>query len=774
MKRTLRKTRTPRRISPWIAQAVLGTGVLVAVSFSCARSPVQSPLAVILTAPDAPTGPEKVDQPHPSDGPPVESYAEAIRRRQFDVAAELIDAATEDEQSTPEVRYARALVALELGDVETALRKIDHLEMDFPAFSAEAKQVREEAARRSRDVTLMGALVESTAPGHQLLIAEAYEHNESLVEARRLADAVIAKVEQSKKKDDHLLSARAHALRARTLEAEGKKSEAARELLWLAVHAPSIKPEEVGLDRAIDEKLSDLDDTVSLTPKERLARARAFSDRGLVQETEEEMKLLRESGHTPAESAGLIAWALYASRSDYERAARMFVEAARAEPEKRVEYLYYEAKSLARAHRDDEAIKKYDHVAQLGGRFSDHARYQAARLRMIEGRFAEAAKGFSSYLAAYGAGARHRDDANYSLAIAHLASENYAFAVTKLGELYRKTTSERTRAQLLELKGVGLLGAKKLPEAAATFRQVIEQRPLSLSALLAMARLRQMNESLPPLVPPAPALVPKDGPDHPLKLNLPEKSWRLNRVGLDSQAEEALREEERAIRVKYGERSGEALCETYGLLQSAERRYQIAQSAARWDHLRYAPTATTRWEWNCIYPAPYDVAVETEAKRRNVPVALIYAVMRQESAFRPQVISPARAVGLMQIIPPTAARIAEEIGAEYQPDAMNSPSTNIEFGTYYLRRLLDMFGNRYELAAASYNAGPHAVTNWLRAGENLPLDVFVATIPYEETRNYVYRVMGNYARYAYLDDTASVPLFELDIPKGLEASADAY
>src|SRR5690606_35959141 len=110
-------------------------------------------------------------------------------------------------------------------------------------------------------------------------------------------------------------------------------------------------------------------------------------------------------------------------------------------------------------------------------------------------------------------------------------------------------------------------------------------------------------------------------------------------------------------------------------------------------------------------------------------------------AFRPTVVSPAAAVGLMQIIPPTASRIAEEIDAIYDPDLMRAPAVNIRFGTYYLRRLLDIFNDRPELAAAAYNAGPQAVGRWLRAGETLPLDLFVARIPYSETRNYVYRVM---------------------------------
>jgi soluble lytic murein transglycosylase len=190
--------------------------------------------------------------------------------------------------------------------------------------------------------------------------------------------------------------------------------------------------------------------------------------------------------------------------------------------------------------------------------------------------------------------------------------------------------------------------------------------------------------------------------------------------------------------------------------------------------LKYAPGADQGWQWDCIYPEPYEEIVETEGKKRGVPPSFIYGVMRQESAFRPTVVSPAKAVGLMQIIPSTARRIAQATGATYDPDLMRSPAVNISFGAYYLKFLLDIFKNRPELVAASYNAGPHAVTRWLRAGETLPLDIFVARIPYSETRNYVYRVMGNYARYAYRNDEVEFPVIDLKIPPGMKAPDSAY
>ncbi len=762
------------RLRPWLKRTLLGTGLLVGVCFSCTQTEKQTPLKTA-TLP-APTPPPRVQsaEVERAPAPELKNYAEAIRARNFERAAWLIDGSSEAEQKTPEVRYARARVALELGDIETALRQIDGLGKEFPLFAKEVDEVRREAARLSHDVSLMAALVPNQGPDKKLLIAEAHEKNASHSEARKLADEVIAHVESSKKKNDQLLSARAHALRARTLEAEGKAKEAAAELKWLAIHAPTVAPQDVGLDQTAHEKMKRLDEATSLSKEQRLERARTFSERGWIEETERELNALSDRGPPPSEANGLLAWAYYAARSDYERAAELFLKASKSEPNKRIEYLYYEAKALARSHRDREAIEKYDQVARLGGRFADHASYQAARLRMIDGQFKDAAQSFGRYLKKYKGSAKHRSDAEYSRAISHLASKQYDQAASELRTLIEKASGERTRVRLLELLGVTLLGATKKQLAIDTFRQVIESRPLSLPALLATARLRELGEPHPPLIPPAPASIQHESIRSPLKLEVPEKAWRLSRVGLDEEAEVALKEKESSLRGPFADRWGEAMCETYGLLNSAKRRYQIAQSAVRWHELMFAPAKSTRWEWNCAYPSPYKDIVDTQAVLRRVPASFIYGIMRQESAFRPSVVSPARAVGLMQIIPPTAERIAEELASPDGPDLMNAPATNIRFGAYYLRRLLDMFGDRKELAAASYNAGPHAVTRWLRAGENLPLDIFVATIPYRETRNYVYLVMGNYARYAYLSDQEEVPKLDLEIPKGLKATNDAY
>jgi soluble lytic murein transglycosylase len=129
----------------------------------------------------------------------------------------------------------------------------------------------------------------------------------------------------------------------------------------------------------------------------------------------------------------------------------------------------------------------------------------------------------------------------------------------------------------------------------------------------------------------------------------------------------------------------------------------------------------------------------------------------------------------MQLIPPTARRVAGELGEEFAPERLKRAAYNLRFGAFYLAKVLGLFADHVPLAAASYNAGPQAVSHWLASGETLPLDVFVARIPYRETRHYVMRVVGNMARYAYLQDGEdAIPGLDLALPQGLRAGPDAY
>ena len=142
------------------------------------------------------------------------------------------------------------------------------------------------------------------------------------------------------------------------------------------------------------------------------------------------------------------------------------------------------------------------------------------------------------------------------------------------------------------------------------------------------------------------------------------------------------------------------------------------------------------------FPLAYRELVEDQAWQTGLPEDWIYGVIRQESIFNPSVASEAGALGLMQLLPGTAKELATEAG-DPAPGrgALLEPATNIDLGSRYLARMRDRFGHA-ALATAAYNAGPNRVARWLPTDHCTEADLWIATIPYAETRGYVERVLA--------------------------------
>jgi soluble lytic murein transglycosylase len=148
-------------------------------------------------------------------------------------------------------------------------------------------------------------------------------------------------------------------------------------------------------------------------------------------------------------------------------------------------------------------------------------------------------------------------------------------------------------------------------------------------------------------------------------------------------------------------------------------------------------------------PRAYAELVERAAHRQGLDPNLLFAVMRVESIYNRRIVSTAGAVGLMQIMPRTAHLIAEQLGMrDFDTSDLLDPETNVELAAWYLASLLTRFDQRLPLAIAAYNGGPHNVRLWLRQSHpNMPLDVFLERIPFEQTHRYVRRVLSHMAAY---------------------------
>ena len=159
-----------------------------------------------------------------------------------------------------------------------------------------------------------------------------------------------------------------------------------------------------------------------------------------------------------------------------------------------------------------------------------------------------------------------------------------------------------------------------------------------------------------------------------------------------------------------------------------------------WEKLRQTPEY-----WQALYPFPFEDTILKWSKHRGLNPLLVTALIRQESRFEPEIESSAGAIGLMQVIPPTAKTSAKNIGlAKY---SMTEPEDNVNIGTYYLDFTHNKYNNNSMLAVASYNAGPNAVAKWVSRYGLKDVDEFVEKIPYRETKGYVESVFENYWNY---------------------------
>ena len=159
------------------------------------------------------------------------------------------------------------------------------------------------------------------------------------------------------------------------------------------------------------------------------------------------------------------------------------------------------------------------------------------------------------------------------------------------------------------------------------------------------------------------------------------------------------------------------------------------------------------------FPLASQDGLVPQAEQAGIPPAWAYAILRAESAWMSDARSGADARGLMQLLPSTAALVAKRNGLNWAGAAsLYDPTVNIALGTRYLAHMAQLFNGSTWLASAAYNAGPNRVDRWLAAHSALAPDLFVATMPYKETREYVARVMAFSVIYDWRLHGTAVPL----------------
>jgi soluble lytic murein transglycosylase len=186
-----------------------------------------------------------------------------------------------------------------------------------------------------------------------------------------------------------------------------------------------------------------------------------------------------------------------------------------------------------------------------------------------------------------------------------------------------------------------------------------------------------------------------------------------------------------------------------------------ARSMGLYDRaINTADRTQSRHDYALRYLAPFRAQFESAARAHDVDVALLYGIARQESRFAPDIVSSAGAVGLMQLMPGTARWVAKQLARnDYRPGLIADTDLNTQFGAYYFKYWLERLDRMPALAAAAYNAGPGRAQAWRPP---LPLEgaIWVETIPFNETRDYVKKVLANAVVYGQAFNASQPPLTE--------------
>ncbi len=203
-----------------------------------------------------------------------------------------------------------------------------------------------------------------------------------------------------------------------------------------------------------------------------------------------------------------------------------------------------------------------------------------------------------------------------------------------------------------------------------------------------------------------------------------------------------------AFELKMLDRKNEAKLQWWHATRSLDKKeILVAAKLAQqwqWDEIAIFTIAKAKY-WDDIevrFPISYADKILENSAQNNLNPVILYGLIRRESAFNEKAHSPTGARGLMQIMPRTGRDIARHLNERWHgSNSLYNPVTNLKYGSYYYQKLLDRFDGHYAIALAAYNAGPERVKRWLPQAGSIPADIWIETIPYRETREYVTSVL---------------------------------
>ncbi len=560
-------------------------------------------------------------------------------------------------------------------------------------------------------------------------------------------------------------------------------------------------------------KVDDKPLTCLVSSKDQSRRVRRLQWAGLSDRARAEIESLRpKSGNANSYAVDAMLANFLVNEGLTEEALKILLSHYRTQS-RNFNYLTLLARASARAGEFQTAVGAYyqAHLLSPGSKSGREALFQAAFLSYQFQDYDGATRKFEKFINKYSKSGLTRD-AKWHLAWIKYLKGNYQGALADFQNAKwrpRKLSNEK----LKYWTAMSLMKLERYKEAKPLFENLAKDRSFGFYSWAAKFRLKSLPADLPVHTPqkfraPGPLLaIDPDQPDAMI-LTLAEETLTPSaetsaseeaeseenlKITQDSSEEEdadegdtAVAEEEKIVvsdikdpnLSKRIDRANdliglgfyewarwelldvESRTRNTAYLRSLMNAYENIQAYSRSSYIGETTFGRSRYNqglqgakdlWQFTYPMAFEEQVQGFSKKYDISPALAWAIMRAESQYNPNVISPVGARGLMQLMPFTARQVAKLLGDTISDDnQLLDPATNIRLGTRYLSRLSKKFDDYVPLVAAGYNAGPHRVWAWLKGFGNLTMDEFIEHIPFPETRDYAKKVVRNYAIYKSL------------------------
>lgn len=386
---------------------------------------------------------------------------------------------------------------------------------------------------------------------------------------------------------------------------------------------------------------------------------------------------------------------------------------------------YWKGMTLMSMEREKEAIEVFELLHKLNPKspWALKSLLKAARLRHLGEELEEAERLYRLIIEKY-PGRSEASKSAWNLGWIHYRKKEYAKALEVFSDRAWASGGERERFLYWYARAAEKAGDK--PGALFALGKLADSRKITYYSSLAKLRLKQA------LLPPQSSAAAYSG--NPFGKNPAlEKFLFFAKAGIYDLAlmeAELLRPQAKTV----GQRL--YLASLYLQAQDYKSSISLAGGFRSPEALRLS------------FPKGFEEKVRFFSRKYTLDEFLVYSVIREESHFDKEAVSVSDARGLMQLLPSTALEAAPKAGlSNFEASQLFSPDVNINLGCYYLSWLLEIFGGNFAVGLAGYNGGPTSAAGWYEKNRSLNIDEFVEEITFEQSRNYVKKILRSYAVY---------------------------